>query len=357
MTATAAGSTRFPISSTYQQHRGFSVSTENLESLGDSITSAVVVSWSKEPGDSIKEDDVIAVVETDKVTMDIKSKKSGVFVGGLVEKGAEITVGSPLYKMDTSVKEAPVSTVQATPVPPPVSAAPTALKAGGEVKLLEIPVPIMGESITTGVLASWSVKTNDFIQADQVVASIETDKVSVEVRSPQAGKILQLFSAEGDEVNVGKPLFTIDTNAVGTSVATPAVVKPAAKEAAPTKTSVPAVASAKPASAAASTAAPSTASTAKATTAPVGDRSESRVKLSRMRQRIATRLKEAQNTAAMLTTFQEVDMTNLIELRNNYKDTFEKVHVRMCFTFLFVLLFSCRHICICYICGFLFYRE
>ena len=65
-----------------QQRRSFAVITETLETLGDSITSAVLVSWSKEPGDSVKEDDVIAIVETDKVTMDIKAKKSGVFIEG-----------------------------------------------------------------------------------------------------------------------------------------------------------------------------------------------------------------------------------------------------------------------------------
>jgi len=83
-------------------NRSFAVSTENLESLGDSITSAVVVSWAKEPGDAIKEDDVIAVVETDKVTMDIKAKKNGVFVEGLVASGGEIAVGAPLYKFDST---------------------------------------------------------------------------------------------------------------------------------------------------------------------------------------------------------------------------------------------------------------
>ena len=64
------------------QRREFSVTTETLETLGDSITSAVLVSWSKEPGDSVQEDDVIAIVETDKVTMDIKAKKNGVFIEG-----------------------------------------------------------------------------------------------------------------------------------------------------------------------------------------------------------------------------------------------------------------------------------
>ena len=75
----------------------YSIVTENLESLGDSITTAVIVAWSKEPGDSVKEDDVIAVVETDKVTMDIRAKKSGVFVGGLYEAKSEVSF-SAVYR-------------------------------------------------------------------------------------------------------------------------------------------------------------------------------------------------------------------------------------------------------------------
>ncbi|RYG63012.1 hypothetical protein EON64_16780, partial [archaeon] len=87
---------------------GSSIVTENLESLGDSITTAVIVAWNKEPGDAVKEDDVITVVETDKVTMDIRSKKAGVFVEGLVAAKSEVAVGSPLYRLDTSANSAAV---------------------------------------------------------------------------------------------------------------------------------------------------------------------------------------------------------------------------------------------------------
>ena len=78
---------RFPIRLNFSS----SIVTEKLDSLGDSITTAVLLSWSKEQGDLVKEDDVIAVVETDKVTMDIRAKKAGVFLKGCVESGAEVT--------------------------------------------------------------------------------------------------------------------------------------------------------------------------------------------------------------------------------------------------------------------------
>jgi len=323
-----------------------SLVTEPLESLGDSITTAVLLSWSKEPGDSIKEDDVIAVVETDKVTMEIRAKKTGVFIEPLCAAGAEISVGSPLYKMDTSATAAPIHAEASTPqtkVPPP----PAAAAPAGKLEKMTVPVPIMGESITQGVLASWMAKTGDFVNADQVVASIETDKVTVEVRSPQAGKIVETFAAEGDEINVGNQLFVLEVGGTAPAAATnaapaaaPAAAPVAAVSAAKpatTTTTAAAAAAPKPAAAASKSTPAAAATTTTAKPAAAGDRSETRVKMTRMRLRIAQRLKEAQNTAAMLTTFQEVDMGNLIEMRNKYKEEFEKTHgVKMGFMSAFV---------------------
>jgi pyruvate/2-oxoglutarate dehydrogenase complex dihydrolipoamide acyltransferase (E2) component len=200
--------------------------TENLESLGDSITSAVVVSWAKEPGDSVKEDDVISIVETDKVTMDIRAKKNGVFVEGLVAAQSEITVGSPLYKIDISVTSSPpinaetVAKIEVPPLSPAASASPT-------LSILTVDVPVMGESITTGMLAKWNVKVGDFVGTDAVVANIETDKVNVEVRSPQSGYLKEIFNAEGDEISVGNPLFVLSLSEVAPVAAPIAPAAPA----------------------------------------------------------------------------------------------------------------------------------
>jgi len=162
---------------------------------------------------------------------------------------------------------------------------------------------------------------------DQVVASIETDKVTVEVRSPHAGVIAEVFAAAGDEVNVGNPLFTLAT---GGAAPAKAAAKPTAPTAAPVAAAVAAAKAptpaAKSAPAAPTKAAAASTPSSAAKPSSLGDRSETRVKMTRMRLRIAQRLKEAQNTAAMLTTFQEVDMGNLIELRNKHKDDFEKAH-------------------------------
>jgi len=299
--------------------RAFSVSTETLESLGDSITTAVLVSWQKEVGDGISEDDVIAVVETDKVTMDIRAKKSGVMTAQLVDIDAEVEVGADLYSLDTSATVLPVSSESAGDKEvPPMAAAAEPAGGSGEVERLEVPVPIMGESITQGVIAEWAVSAGDYVEVDQIVASIETDKVTVEVRSPSAGVILEVYAEEDAEVEVDRPLFAIDTNAA----------RPAGQEApaaAPTETKTETPAAAAPAPAAAPKAA-APAAAAPSVAAPAGNRTETRVKMTRMRTRIAERLKEAQNTAAMLTTFQECDMGNLIALRNLHKEQFEKTH-------------------------------
>lgn len=315
-----------------QNVRQMSAITIPLESLGDSITTAVVVTWSKQKGDTVKEDDVIAVVETDKVTMDIRAKTTGTFVDRLVEAGSEISVGAPLYTLDSGVtKEAATPSAQVAASKPESTPAQSPIPTSAQL----VNVPVMGESITQGMLARWSVKPGDEVQADAVVASIETDKVTVEVHSPNHGFVGELFAKEGGEVNVGQPLFSLlSAPTKAGPAATPAATKETSvKAAAPAANTVsapaPSKAAAPPASAPASAKAASAPAKSAAPSAPVfptAPRSETRVKMSRMRQRIAQRLKEAQNTAAMLTTFQECDMSNLMALRARYKDDFEKTH-------------------------------
>lgn len=322
------------------QYRSLAAIPVKLESLGDSISTAVVVEWKKNAGDGVKADDVIAVVETDKVTMDIRAKTEGVFVKGFGEVGAEVTVGNDFYVIDStaSASSSPTPSVPAPPVPaspapvPALStptAAPTENKATASVgKIVDVPVPRMGESISQGVLATWAVEVGSFVKAGDVIASVETDKVTIDIQAPAGGKVVKLYCKQGDEVHVDQPLFVLEEGAVAApsaastkAVVTPSVpVTPAAPAASTPATPKKAE---KPAAPAASTSTPAAPTPSKTVT---GDRSESRVKMTRMRQRIAERLKSAQNTAAMLTTFQEVDMSLLMDLRNKYKDDFEKKH-------------------------------
>ena len=151
-------------------------------------------------------------------------------------------------------------------------------------------------------------------------------QVNVDVRAPQAGTIVERYAEEGAEVNVGEGLFKLAPLPEG--AAAPATAAPAKEATAASATPAPAATS-KPAAkltASNTASAPPAGKVPPSPAAAVADRSETRVKMTRMRLRIAQRLKEAQNTAAMLTTFQEVDMHNLIEMRKKYKDDFEKTH-------------------------------
>ena len=228
----------------------------------------------------------------------------------------------------------------------------------------EVKVPVLGESITEATLGQWLKKPGEPVAVDEPIASLETDKVAVEVPSPVAGIMGAYAVEEGATVNVGAVIGSIDT---GTGAATAPAAAAAAVAAAVTSTAAPAsaaasensdlplspavrrlvlelgidpskikgtgkdgrltkedvVAAAKGAPAAAATSA-STATPA--ASAPTGTRQEERVKMTRLRQTIAKRLKSAQDKAALLTTFNDVDMSAVIEARATYKDLFEKKH-------------------------------
>lgn len=208
----------------------------------------------------------------------------------------------------------------------------------------------MGDSITEGTIVDLPVAPGDYVQADDVVVILETDKVSVDVRAPEAGSIVEIFGEVEDVVEVGSQLFRIDTDAKAPDGSTAPEPTP---ETAPEPTPVVAAAASPttpPPPAAKSTPPPPPPSAAapkqppsppteqySSATAFLGQRTERRTKMSRMRQRVAARLKDAQNTAAMLTTFQEVDMGNLMDLRSKYKDAFfEKHGVKLGFMSAFV---------------------
>ncbi|KAL1925597.1 uncharacterized protein VTP21DRAFT_480 [Calcarisporiella thermophila] len=206
-----------------------------------------------------------------------------------------------------------------------------------------VKVPQMAESISEGTLKQWVKKVGDYVSQDEEVATIETDKIDVSVNSPAAGTIVETFANEEDTVSVGANLFRLELGgAPKEGAAKPEESKPETKAeeapkkeetpkaAAPPKSEPPKTQETKPK---AEAAAPAPASKPKeseasstSTPSPFGNREERRVKMNRMRMRIAERLKESQNTAASLTTFNEVDMSNLIALRNEYKDTFFKKH-------------------------------
>ena len=247
----------------------------------------------------------------------------------------------------------------------------------------EVKVPVLGESITEATVGQWLKAPGDAVAIDEPIVSLETDKVTVEVPSPVAGTLTEQVAKEGDTIAVGALIAIIGEGAAAAPGSTPAQaatqrpqaepvdapatpameapttgdasltlspavrravlanhvdpsgIKGSGKDGRLTKDDVMAAATAK---IGVSTQAPAAAETASsARPASTGDRREERIKMTRMRATIATRLKEAQNTAALLTTFNDVDMTAVIDARARYKDLFEKKHgIRLGFMGFFV---------------------
>ena len=218
---------------------------------------------------------------------------------------------------------------------------------------IEVRVPTLGESVTEATVATWFKKPGDAVAVDEMLCELETDKVTVEVPSPAAGVMGDIVANEGDTVGVDALLAHINEGegaAPAPKAAAPAAA-PAAAAAAPAGKDVEDAPSAKKLMAENNMAAGSVAGSGKdgrvmkedvlnalnapkaaTPAAPAAPRSEAnaareeRVKMTKLRQTIARRLKESQNTAAMLTTYNEVDMTEVMALRNQYKDQFEKKH-------------------------------
>ncbi|XP_066483378.1 dihydrolipoyllysine-residue succinyltransferase component of 2-oxoglutarate dehydrogenase complex, mitochondrial [Tiliqua scincoides] len=206
-------------------------------------------------------------------------------------------------------------------------------------EVITVNTPAFAESVTEGDVR-WEKAVGDTVAEDEVICEIETDKTSVQVPAPAAGVIETLLVPDGGKVEGGTPLFKLRKTGAAPAKAKPAAA-PAPEAAAPTAPPPPAApipttmppvptvstlpVDAKPVSAVKPTAAPA-AAPAVEPGASKGARLEQRVKMNRMRQRIAQRLKEAQNTCAMLTTFNEIDMSNIQEMRARHRDPFLKKH-------------------------------
>jgi len=194
-----------------------------------------------------------------------------------------------------------------------------------------VKVPQMAESISEGTLKQWSKSVGDFVEADEEIATIETDKIDVAVNAPEAGIIKEFLVNEEDTVTVGQDIVRLELGgapAEGSAEKKPAAAEPkeAEKPAAESKPAEPKPEESKPAAPAPKKETPAPkqeskpAQPTKEAPATLGNREEKRVKMNRMRLRIAERLKQSQNTAASLTTFNEVDMSGLMDFRKLYKD-------------------------------------
>ncbi|WP_243370218.1 2-oxoglutarate dehydrogenase complex dihydrolipoyllysine-residue succinyltransferase [Microvirga solisilvae] len=228
----------------------------------------------------------------------------------------------------------------------------------------EIRVPTLGESVSEATIGRWFKKPGDAVKADEPVLELETDKVTLEVNAPASGTLGEIIAKDGETVAPGAVLGSIVEG--GAATASAAAPKAEATKAAPAAAPAPAAAApgaakdhgpavsriaaesgvnpanvggtgkdgrvtkgdmlAAIATGGAAAAAPAAPVSVRAPSAPVDAEREERVKMTKLRQTIARRLKEAQNTAAMLTTFNDVDMSAVMSLRSQYKDVFEKKH-------------------------------
>ncbi|ETP35193.1 hypothetical protein F442_16578 [Phytophthora nicotianae P10297] len=296
------------------QFRAFSSSGDATDvpvpSMGDSISEGTVVEWLKQPGDAVAEDEVVVVLETDKVSVDVRAPFAGAMGQQLAAIDDNVNVGAPLFQIvkgAAGTESAPETKTEAK-----TETAPAAAPSGEETT---VPVPSMGDSISEGTIVEWIKKAGDYVAEDEVVVVLETDKVSVDVRAPKSGTITKTLADVDQTVEIGVPLFSMVFG--GEAPAS----SPAPEAPASTPTPVPASTPAP----AATPATPEPAAGANPLLA-TPERASRREKMSRMRLRTAERLKESQNTAASLTTFQEVDMSKLMGLRKQYKDAFEAKH-------------------------------
>ena len=315
-----------------------------VPTLGESVTEATVATWFKKPGDAVAQDEMLCELETDKVTVEVPSPAAGTLADIVAAEGETVGVDALLANISEGASAA-------APAP---AAAPAAAPASDAGAAVDVMVPTLGESVSEATVSTWFKQVGDTVQQDEMLCELETDKVSVEVPAPASGTLTEILAAEGATVAAGGKLAVM--GGASASAAAPAATAAPAPAAASASKDVEDSPAAKKAMAeagisrdavqgtgrdgramkddvaravAAAASTPAAAPAAATPRAPVSadDASrEERVKMTRLRQTIAKRLKDSQNTAAMLTTYNEVDMTEVMAVRKEYKDAFEKKH-------------------------------
>ena len=344
-----------------------------VPTLGESVTEATVATWFKKPGDPVAADEMLCELETDKVTVEVPAPAAGVMGDIVAEEGATVGVDALLATINEGEAAKPAAKADKTEKAEKSEAAPAKAAKSDSVDVM---VPSLGESVSEATVSTWFKKVGDTVAQDEMLCELETDKVSVEVPSPAAGVLAEIVAAEGTTVDASAKLAVISSSGTAPAAksgetaedkaAAPKAAASGSKdvEDAPAATKAMAeagisrdavtgsgrdgrimkedVQKAIAAGASATPAAPSVASAPRAPVSTDDAAREERVKMTRLRQTIARRLKDAQNTAAMLTTYNEVDMTATMDLRKEYKDIFEKKHgVKLGFMSFFVK--ACCH--------------
>ncbi|MDT7524680.1 2-oxoglutarate dehydrogenase complex dihydrolipoyllysine-residue succinyltransferase [Pseudidiomarina sp. GXY010] len=323
--------------------------------LPESVADATVATWHVKPGDKVSRDQNLVDIETDKVVLEVVATDDGVMGDIIAEEGT--TVGADevigkLEKADGSAAKAESKDDSKADKAETKADQPAAKQASGSGEKLEVKVPQLPESVADATIATWHVKAGDAVTRDQNLVDIETDKVVLEVVAPADGVLAEIKFDEGATVGADDVIGIVEAGASAAAdsskadtakeeasdegdseVAGPAVrrmlaenglqvadVKGTGKGGRVTKEDVE-----KHLKEGSKKAEPAKAASAPAAVA-TGEREQKRVPMTRLRKTIAKRLLEAKNATAMLTTFNEVNMKPIMDLRSKYKDEFEKRH-------------------------------
>jgi len=322
-----------------------------VPAVGESITEVTVSQWAKKDGDYVEMDEILCELESDKATFEVPAEAEGILHIKAAE-GDTLEIGALLCEIDDS---------QAKSAPQPAEEAATSAGAEPTGEILEMHVPTVGESINEVTISNWTKKTGDFVELDEVIAEIESDKATFDLTA-EANGTLEIVAQEGETLEIGALICKIAVSAGALAGATPAAASAPMDAPAPTGTSQTyATGHASPAaskilSEKGMTSADVTgtgrdgrvtkedalkaerqvpaqsdgssqakeAAAAPPTIAVGGTREQRRQKMSSLRKTVARRLVSVKNETAMLTTFNEVDMKPIMDLRKKYKEMFKE---------------------------------
>ncbi len=316
-----------------------------VPTLGESVTEATVGKWLKNAGDTVAQDEPLVELETDKVAVEVPAASAGTLSEILVKEGETVEVGALLGSIEAGAGASEPAARAEAEKPGSEDTGKSSSPAG---EIIEIVVPAGGESVTEAEVGEIYKKVGDAVAQDEAILELETDKAAQEVLAPKAGVLVELVVGTGDVVAVGALLAKIELGAAAVAAAAPAIASSPSSSAmppAPSASRIMAENKVDPASVSgsgkrgqvlkgdvinaidnSSTSATASAPAPSGVAAPRDEVREERVRMTRLRQTIARRLKDVQNTAAMLTTYNEVDMTAVMEMRKKYKELFEKKH-------------------------------
>lgn len=339
--------------------------------VGESITEVTIGNWFKNDGDFVKMDEVICGLDSDKATFELTAEAEGV-LHIKAQEGDTLNIGDLIATIEAANGAAPKETApkaeaaaapaaESAPAPAEAKAAEPAAAPAAAGKAYEMKVPAVGESITEVTIASWNKKDGDHVELDEILCELESDKATFELPAEAAGT-LRIIGKEGETLSIGAVICTIEQGA-GAPAAAPQAAAPAAggpaasapekayseKHASPVAAKIlaekgidpkdvngsgsggkimkdDALKAEKAAPAAAPAPKPAASTAPAAAAAPAGGRASRREKMSSLRKTIARRLVAVKNETAMLTTFNEVDMKPIMDLRAKFKDKFKEKH-------------------------------